>query len=115
MIIGTEGAILLPHIGPPALYPAESSRARPMPTVHGAQPLARVPRCGAQGTGHHVCSASFDYASLVTEAVLLGSLAEHFPNEALAYDPAAMRFTSHAEPNRLLQRTYRKSYLMTRM
>ena len=61
------------------------------------------------------CSAGFDYAQLVTEAVLLGSVAEHFPNETLAYDPAAMRVTSRKEPNKWLQRSFRKKYLLTRL
>ena len=61
------------------------------------------------------CSAGFDYAQLVTEAVLLGSVAEHFPNETLAYDPAAMRVTSQAAANKWLQRSFRKKYLLTRL
>jgi hypothetical protein len=62
-----------------------------------------------------VCSAGFDYASLVTEAVLLGSVAEHHPGEALAYDPAAMRVTNHKAPNRHLTRKFRRKYLLTRL
>ena len=62
-----------------------------------------------------VCSAGFDYASLVTEAVLLGSVAEHYPNETLTYDPAAMRVTNRKEPNGHLARKFRKKYLLTRL
>jgi hypothetical protein len=51
----------------------------------------------------------------VTEAVLLGSVAEHFPNETLAYEPATMRVTSHPAANKWLQRSFRKKYLMTRL
>ena len=80
----------------------------------GTQPLPRVPRCRPQGPGT-TCSAGFDYAQLVTEAVLLGSVAEHFPNETLVYDPAAMRVTSQAAANKWLQRSFRKKYLLTRL
>jgi hypothetical protein len=62
-----------------------------------------------------VCSAGFDYAALVTEAVLLGSVAEHYPGETLAYDPKTMRVTSRKEPNRHLARTFRKKYLLARL
>lgn len=114
VMVGTEGAILLPHVGPPTLWPSERFATRPVPAVTARDHYHEFLDAVLKGPGT-ICSANFDYASLVTEAVLLGSLAEHFPNETLTYDAAAMRVTSHAEPNRMLQRAYRKSYLMTRM
>jgi hypothetical protein len=113
-ILGTEGAILLPHIGAPALHPVDTFAGRAIPTApernHYHEFLDAV--LAAPGT---VCSAGFDYASLVTEAVLLGSVAEHYPNETLAYDPATMRVTNRKEPNKYLARTFRKKYLLTRL
>ena len=114
VMIGTEGAILLPHIGPPTLWPSEKFATRPVPTMTARDHYHEFLDAVLKGPGT-ICSANFDYASLVTEAVLLGSLAEHFPNETLAYDATAMRVTSHDAPNRMLQRSYRKAYLMTRM
>ena len=51
----------------------------------------------------------------VTEAVLLGSVAEHYPNETLTYDPATMRVTNRKEPSGHLARKFRKKYLMARL
>jgi predicted dehydrogenase len=114
VIIGTGGAILLPHIGPPTLHPESAFAARTVPTVEARNHYHEFLDAVLKGPGT-TCSAGFDYAQLVTEAVLLGSVAEHFPNETLAYDPAAMRVTSHTEPNKWLQRSFRKKYLLTRL
>ncbi len=114
VIIGTDGAILLPHIGPPTLHPADRFATRTVPTVPERNHYHEFLDAVLKGPGT-VCSAGFDYASLVTEAVLLGTVAQHFANETLAYNPAAMRVTSHKGPNAYLQRTFRKRFLLTRM
>ena len=83
MIIGTDGAILLPHIGPPTLHPAEHVRRRAPCRLSAARNhYHEFLDAVLKGPGT-TCSAGFDYAQLVTEAVLLGSVAEHFPNETL--------------------------------
>lgn len=113
-ILGTDGAVLLPHVGAPTLYPSEKFAKTVIPTIEPRNHYHEFLDAVLKGPGTR-CSANFDYASLVTEAVLLGSVAEHFPNETLAYDAAAMRVTNHRDPNRWLQRTYRKPYVLTRM
>jgi predicted dehydrogenase len=114
VIAGTDGTLLLPHIGAPTLHPADRFASRPVPTLEPRNHWHEFLDAVLKGPGTKT-SANFDYASLVTEAVLLGSIAEFFPNETLAYDPAAMRFTSHAAANKHLGRKYRKDYLLTRM
>jgi predicted dehydrogenase len=114
VFVGTEGAILLPHIGAPTLHPADRFAGRAAPTVPERNHYHEFIDAVLAGPGA-VCSAGFDYASLVTEAVLLGSVAEHYPNETLAYDPARMRVTSRGEPNRLLTRKFRKKYLVAKL
>ena len=47
--------------------------------------------------------------------MLLGSVAEHFPNETLTYDAAAMHVTNQPAANKWLQRSFRKKYLLTRL
>ena len=113
-ILGTEGSILLPHIGAPTLHPADKFAGRATPSAPERNHYHEFLDAVLAGPGA-VCSAGFDYASLVTEAVLLGSVAEHYPNETLTYDPAAMRVTSRKEPNGHLARTFRKKYLLTRL
>jgi predicted dehydrogenase len=111
VIIGTDGAILLPHIGPPTLHPADKFAGRAIPGVPERNHYHEFLDAVLAGPGT-VCSAGFDYASRVTEAVLLGSVAEHFPNETLAYDPATMRVTNRKEPNAHLTRKFRGKYLV---
>jgi hypothetical protein len=113
-ILGTEGAILLPHIGAPVLHPVAKFAEHVIPTAPVRNHYHEFLDAVLTGPGT-VCSAGFDYASLVTEAVLLGSVAEHHPNQTLTYDPAAMRITSHKDPNTHLGRKFRKKYLMTRL
>jgi hypothetical protein len=114
VVLGTEGAILLPHIGPPALHPADTFAGHVIPTVPARNHYHEFLDAVLAGPGT-VCSAGFDYASRVTEAVLLGSVAEHNPNVTLTYDPATMRVTNRKEPNGHLTRTFRKKYLPTRL
>jgi predicted dehydrogenase len=113
-ILGTEGAILLPHIGAPTLHPAGTFAGRGIPTAPVRNHYHEFLDAVLAGPGT-VCSAGFDYASLVTEAVLLGSVAEHYPNETLAYYPAAMRVTNRKEPNRHLARKFRRKYLVAKL
>ena len=42
------------------------------------------------GGGKEKCSADFDYAGPLTESVLIGNVAVHFPGEALAFDAKAL-------------------------
>lgn len=109
-IIGTEGAILLPHIAPPTLHPAERFAARPLPVMATRNHYHEFLDAVLTGPGTQ-CSAGFDYAALLTEAVLLGTVASHYPGQTLAYDSAAMRVTSHRDANRWFGRSYRKAYL----
>ena len=38
------------------------------------------------GGGKTKCSANFDYAGPLTESVLIGNVAAHFPGETLEFD-----------------------------
>jgi predicted dehydrogenase len=114
VFLGTEGAILLPHVGEPALYPADRFAARTMPQVAPRDHYHEFVDAVLQGPGTKT-SASFDYSQLVTEVVLLGTIASHYPSVQLDYDPAIMRFTSHRDANGWFSRKYRRQYLMTKM
>ena len=86
-MIGTEGAILLPHIDYPSLHPQakfidrRSRRARRETTT-----TSSWTRCSRPGTK---CSANMDYAALVTEAVLLRPGARPHPAPPRPAAPAA--------------------------
>ena len=74
-----------------------------------ARPLCGVPRRRAGGR-RTPCSAGFDYAGPLTESVLIGNVAAHFPGETLAFDPAALRFPDKPDANQHLTRTYRDGW-----
>jgi hypothetical protein len=56
------------------------------------------------------CSANFDYASPMTEAVLLGCLASVFPNETLQWDTEKLVFNNQPEATKLVKRNYREKW-----
>ena len=110
VLIGTEGAILLPHIAAPTLHPQEKYRDRQIPKVESRNHYHEFLDAVLAGPGTR-CSANFDYASLLTEVVLLGTLALYHPGETLTYDVEAMRFEGRHEANQRFSRAYREDYL----
>ena len=57
--------------------------------------------------GKDECSAPFSYAARLTEAILLGVVANRFPDETLHWDNATSKF-SESKANQLLGGDYRK-------
>jgi predicted dehydrogenase len=108
VIIGTEGVMLLPHLGMPSLYPQKKFKEfiiKPergtnhwhdfIDAVKGVKPLP---------------SANFDYAGPLTETVLLGGIASHFPGEKLIWEAEEMKFIDHPKATSLVQRKYRDGW-----
>ena len=55
-------------------------------------------------------TASFDYSGPLTEAVLLGGVATHFPKQTLEWDAARLEFRKHEAATRKVRQTYRKGW-----
>lgn len=107
IFIGTDGVMLLPHIGPPVLLPEAKFENHPWPKIQGENHWFQwVDACLGKGTP----SANFDYSGPLTEAVLLGSVATRFPKTTLEWDAKALQFTNVAAANRHVRRTYRKGW-----
>ena len=107
IFIGTDGVLLLPHIGAPVLLPEAKFEKYPWPKIQGDNHwLQWVNACLGRGTP----AAPFDYAGPLTEAVLLGSVATRFPKTTLEWDARALRFTNVAAANQYVRRTYRKGW-----
>ncbi len=107
LFVGTDGAMLLEHIGAPVLLPEEKFKGRPLPK--------------AEGTSHHrqfidavmgkgKTTASFDYSGPLTEGVLLGCLATRFPKTTLEWDARRLRFRNSREATGFVRRRYRKGW-----
>jgi predicted dehydrogenase len=104
IFLGTEGVMVLPHVGMPRLIGPEKREVQPI--EGGSHWFEFID--AAMGKGK--TSAHFGYAGPLTEAVLLGSVATRFPQQTLAWDGPALKFTNVAEANRFVKREYRKGW-----
>ena len=111
MLIGTEGALLIPHGAPPQLLPEEK--------------FAKVerPKVPPRNHYHHFADACLDGENTeshfaqtgpMTEAILLGTLAIRVPEQKLAWNSSRLKVSNSREANRYLQRRYRKGWQVAR-
>lgn len=107
IMIGVKGVMLLPHVGRPVLLPEQNFRDFQMPRVQAHNHYHQFVNAVL---GEGSCSASFDYSGPLTEAVLLGGVATHFPQTPLQWDAAKLSFRDNADATRRLRREYRKGW-----
>ncbi len=106
IFIGTEGVILLPHIGLPELLPKEKFKDYQLPRIKGLNHWEQfIEACRGNGE----TSANFAYAGPLTEAILLGGIASRFPNTTLAWNSRELKFDL-ADANRFVREEYRKGW-----
>lgn len=107
LIIGTEGQMVLPHVGGPQLYPQEKFTNYERPRLeHVDHYFSFVDACLGKGkTGSH-----FGYAGPLSEAVQLGNVANRFPGKTLQWDAKNLKVTNLPEANQYLRREYRKGW-----
>jgi hypothetical protein len=109
VLVGTDGTIVLPH-GPEAFVLPDSKMAA-LPKIeltdrdHYGEFIDVV-----LGGGKEKCSANFDYAGPLTESVIIGNVAAHFPGETLNFDAQKLAFPGKPEANQYLTRTYRDGW-----
>jgi predicted dehydrogenase len=107
IIIGTQGVMVVPHVGRPILLPAQKYDGFKYPDVGSANHWHEfIDAVSGKGT----TSAGFDYSGPLTESVLLGSVATRFPNQLLEWNSAKLKFTNVAAANQHVRRTYRKGW-----
>ncbi|GAB3175259.1 Gfo/Idh/MocA family protein [Telluribacter humicola] len=107
MLIGTEGALLIPHGGTPVVIPNGKVKEYTTPTLTERNHYHHfVDAClGGEKTESH-----FAQSGPMTEAVLLGTVAIRVPGKLLKWDSAKMKFTNNPEADKYLRRTYRKGW-----
>ncbi|MFT5104659.1 MAG: putative dehydrogenase [Verrucomicrobiales bacterium] len=107
MLIGTEGALLLPHGSGPQLLPREKFKAVPRPQLE------------KRNHYHHFLDAChgkvkneshFAQSGPMTEAILLGTVAIREPGKKLDWDAKTMTFPNAPEAEQHLRRSYRKGW-----
>jgi hypothetical protein len=104
MFIGEKGKLLLPHIGYPKLMVTGKFEKIDFPELTEIDHYHQfVDAC----LGNGECSAPFSYASKLTEAILLGVVANRFPNKKLRLKNDSQTFTK-AAANKLLDAKYRE-------
>jgi predicted dehydrogenase len=103
MFIGEKGRLLLPHIAYPKLIVNGKYEKTDFPELDEADHYHQfVDAC----LGKDVSSAPFSYAARLTESILLGVVANRFPNKTLRWNNEASKF-SQTEANKLLDAEYR--------
>jgi predicted dehydrogenase len=106
IFVGTKGALLLPHVARPQLYPDSQFKSFTFPKLaHQDHWTQFAEACRGNGK----TSAGFDYAGPLTETVLLGGVATRFPHTTLEWNTAELKFNL-ADANALLRRKYRKGW-----
>lgn len=109
LFIGEEGAMLLPHVAEASLFPKEKFQDYKAPEVENGNHYHEwVDACLGKNEGK--TSADFGYAGPLTEALLLGVVANRFPETTLEWDAAALQVTNLPDANRLLKRSYREGF-----
>jgi predicted dehydrogenase len=107
LFIGEEGQMLLPHVSEARLFPEEKFKDYKRPEVADANHYHQwVDACLGQGE----TSASFSYGGPLTEALLLGVVANRFPDQQLMWNAEKLQITNLPEANALIKREYRKEF-----
>ena len=107
MLIGTDGALLIPHDGIPVLLPEDKFINYPVPAFEsGNHYHSFVVAClGGPKTESH-----FAQTGPMTEAILLGTVAIREPGKLLEWDTAGMKFPNNKDADKYLHRNYRKGW-----
>lgn len=107
MFLGEKGACLLPHVGEPQLLPREDFVGYERPTL---APLDHYQQWVDACLGKTKTSAHFGYAGPLTEALLLGVVANRFPETKLQWDSVNLKVTNLSDADQLLRRRSRKGF-----
>ncbi|MFT4549441.1 MAG: hypothetical protein ACI9MB_003415, partial [Verrucomicrobiales bacterium] len=109
LFVGETGTLLLPHVGGPQLVPYSKNREVKRPKLEGMSHYhSFVDACLGKGkTG-----SNFGFAGPLTEATLLGNVANRFAGQELAWDSAGLKFSNNEDANQLIRREYREGWKM---
>ena len=107
MVIGTKGALLLPHHSGPVLLPKEKFQNYPRPKLTGGNHYHHfIDAC----LGGKKTESNFAKTGPMAEAILLGTVAARVPGVVLTWDAERMKIPNCPEAEKLLRRTYRKGW-----
>jgi predicted dehydrogenase len=105
ILIGEKGSLIIPHVAMPQLTVGGITHSyEKLPGVDHYVGWADACRGVGKTTSH------FDYASPLTETVLLGTVAIRTPGETLKWDTEKLTVTNSKPANALLTKRYRKGW-----
>jgi len=107
LMVGTEGAILIPNGALPQLYPLEKFKDIPQPEF---EPRNHYHHFLDAILGTAKNESYFEQTGPMTEAILLGTVAIRTPDETLDWDAAKLAITNNPAAHKLLKREYRKGW-----
>jgi hypothetical protein len=108
MLIGEEGALLIPHGGSsPFLLPREKFGRFPFPKLPPRNHYHHfVDAC----RGGEMCESHFAQTGPMAEAIILGTVAIRMPDQKLEWNSSKMRIPNCREAERFLSRRYREGW-----
>ena len=110
LFVGENGTMLLPHVSEPQLFPEDRFKEAKRPDLGPRNHYHQwVDAC----LGKAETSSHFGYAGLLTEALLLGVVANRFPGRKLMWDAGNLSVTNLKEANSLLKRVPRDGFQVT--
>ncbi|WP_419191352.1 Gfo/Idh/MocA family protein [Saltatorellus ferox] len=105
-LVGEKGVMVIPHWAAPRFYSNGEKMDVEIETLPSKEHRNEwTDACRGEGE----TSTPFSYACPLTEAVLLGTVAGHFPGQKLSWNSEAMEF-DHYLATALTQRIYRKGW-----
>jgi predicted dehydrogenase len=106
MFLGEAGNLLLPHVAEPQVF-TEGAR---FPRKFDLEPRNHYHEWVDACMGNGKTSSPFTYGSPLTEALLLGVVANRFPGKRLEWDAKNLKVTNLDEANALIRRTPRDGF-----
>jgi predicted dehydrogenase len=107
LFIGEGGVLLLPHVGGPQLVPYSKNKGLKRPEL---QPRDHYHSFVDACLGKDKTTSHFGFAGPLTEAVLLGNIANRHHGKELAWNSAELKITNNDEANKLIRREYREGW-----
>jgi len=112
LFIGEQGQMLLPHIAEASLFPVARFKDYQAPQLEDQNHYHQwVDAC--MGSGQ--TSMGFELAGRLTEALLLGVVANRFPGQQLGWDATNLTVTNVQQANSLISREYRDGFQVDRL
>jgi predicted dehydrogenase len=107
MLIGEDGTLIIPHVSVPSLYPEDKFKNYPVPKF---EPKDHYHEFVEAALGNGKAGADFSFSGPLTEAVLLGNIANRFPGKTLEWNAEKLKFADAPEATELIRRSYRKGW-----